>query len=407
MMNRIILYKELKLIFERKKIFIYIILGLLAPLIMEIVFLKFNPIIPLQSAMQLMILFVAMLGSEFLYISLIDEIMYNGLDILLISPISKSKILFFKSLFPIVLTIITTFGSIAIHDCIKISTCVLFNIQNIVLLITAIIISIFGEWLCLLTVDEYDVNKHSLLMIVSYGIVICLFYFQNYVSLLLYAFSIGIILSIYYFILLKLLKLKSNNKINKQYFSTFYSNKKMIFFKIEFLRMICELRKTEYLFFKSFVLFLLPIIYLCAVSFQMIRPNVLLLWLLFFLYISTYMNKIVFPSYINDVINKIAIIRFIAGMKPYFYFYINAFLIGLIVLSVPLSLLITGSILLNISIPYILYFLTIVSLAVILIIFIFISRWLKNMKDHKIIFFVFSILSFFCHYVLFILFSII
>ena len=82
-MNRIILYKELKLIFERKKIFIYIILGLLAPLIMEIVFLKFNPIIPLQSAMQLMILFVAMLGSEFLYISLIDEITYNGLDILL------------------------------------------------------------------------------------------------------------------------------------------------------------------------------------------------------------------------------------------------------------------------------------------------------------------------------------
>lgn len=397
------LYKELKLIFERKKIFIYIILGIFFPMIMEIVFLTFKPIIPLQLAMQIMMLFVAMLGSEFLYISLIDEIVYNGLDILLISPISKSKILFFKSLFPLLLTITITFGSIFIHDYIKISSCVLFNTQNILFLIIATILSIFGEWLCLLIIDEYNVNNHSLLMIVSYGIVICLFYLQNYISFLLYAFIIGIILIVYYFILLKLLKLKNSNKINKHYFSNFYSNKKMNFFKIEFLRMICELRKTEYLFLKSIVLLFLPIIYLCAVFFQIMKPNNLILWLLIFLYISTYMSKIVFPSYVNDTLNKIEIIRFIAGMKPYFYFYIDALLIGLIILSIPLSQLIIGSMLLNVIIPYKLYFLAIVSLTIILIIFIFISRWLKNMKDYKVIYFIFSILSFFSHYILFIL----
>lgn len=403
MMNSIMVYKELKLIFERKKIFIYIILGLFAPVIMEIVFLRFKPIIPLQLAMQMMMLFVAMLGSEFLYISLIDEIMYNGLDILLISPISKSKILFFKGLFPLVLTIIITFGSIFIHDYLKISSCVLFNAQNFLILITAIILSIFGEWLCLLMVDEYNVNNHSILMIVSYGIVICLFYLQSYISFLIYAFIIGIILIVYYFVLLNLLKLKSSNKVNKYYFSNFFSNKKMNFFKIEFLRMICELRKTDYLFFKSVILLFLPIIYMCAVTFQIMRPNVLMLWLLIFLYISTYMNKIVFPSYVNDVLNKIEIIRFIAGMKPYFYFYINALLIGLIGLCVPLSELLLGSVLLDVIMPYKLYFLTIVSFSIILTIFIFISNWLKNMKDYKVIYFIFSILSFFSHYILFFL----
>lgn len=400
-MNKMMLYKESKLIFERKKIFIYILLGLLFPSAMEYVFLTFKPIIPLELAMDALMLFVAMLGSEFLYISFIDEIMYNGLDILLISPTSKSKIIFFKNFFPFLLTILVTVSSILIHDCLKISSCVLFNGENILFLMVAATLSIFGEWLCLLVLDEYNANNHSLFMIISYAIAIFLFYLQHAFSFVFYAFCVFIILIIYYLIILKLLRLKESNKINKRYFSCLYSSKRMHFMTIECLRIVCELRRIDHVLIKSMILFFLPILSMLGIHFQVIPSSGLLLWLLVYLYLSSYMNMIVFPAYMNDVLNKIDIIRFVAGKRPYHFFYVSILLLGLITISIPLMQLSLGSILLKLTIPQTFYMLTLFSFSVHFVLFIIFSRWLKDMKDYKAIYFVYSLVSIVIHYAMF------
>lgn len=99
--NQNIFLKELKIILSCKKIILYFLIGPLFPIIMRLVLTyKFEPILPLIFVMPFCVFYVAMLGSEFLYISLAEEIKFNTLDIMLISPFSKNKIIISKSMIP-------------------------------------------------------------------------------------------------------------------------------------------------------------------------------------------------------------------------------------------------------------------------------------------------------------------
>lgn len=406
--NNILIIKELKLMFDRKKIFIYILLGLLFPTIMEFIFTVSKPIIPLQQAMQIMLLFVAMLCSEFLYISLIDELKYNNLDIMLISPIQKSRTFFLKSLFPFLMTLCIIVLSPLIHDFFAnifiTSSISIFNYQNILFLIIAAIFSLFGEWLCLLINDNYNVQNHTIIMSITYGIVIGLFFIQDYIYSFLFYFMLLTTIGTYYAIVLYQLKLKDKNEINHLYIKSCFKNKKMTFLKAEFLRMLCELRNTKYLYMKLSAIFMIPSVYIVFCTFfQSAKLNYIVLWMLLFVNISMYTNKIIFPSYMSDVFNQTSTIRYVAGIKIHIYFTIATILLG-IMFIVPIIILIQLTcLLLDIVILNKLYFLAVISTMIHSMIAIMFSKQIKDIKDYKIVSLLFSIFDFFIHYLMFIL----
>lgn len=400
-MDKVLVTKELKLIFENKKILIYIILGILFPVTMEFVFTKFTPIIPIYQAIPLILLFVAMLSSEFLYLNFTDEIEYGSLDIMLISPIAKSKIFFLKSFCPLMITIFIVLISAIVHDgfvyAFNIVSIEIFNYSNLLMMLVAIIFSLFGEWLCLLLISEYNNNNHTIAMIITYIIVIGLFYLQNHLHLFWFTMIVLVSICGYYAIILKFLKLKDKNSVNKLYLKNCFANKKISFFKAEFLRILCELRKIRYLYLKTAILFIMPILYLSKF------PNNLWgLWMVLFIIISIFINKIVFSAYFSDISNKIYIVRYVADQKSKRYFNVNILLLGLILTAIIILDLKLGQLLLSIVITSKLYFLLVVSVLVNLLICLLSLNLINNSKDYKIINFIYSIISFLIHYIIFI-----
>ncbi|MFQ6794235.1 MAG: hypothetical protein ACLRT4_15870 [Thomasclavelia sp.] len=400
-MDKVLVTKELKLIFENKKILIYIILGILFPVTMEFVFTKFTPIIPIYQAIPLILLFVTMLSSEFLYLNFTDEIEYGSLDIMLISPIAKSKIFFLKSFCPLMITIFIVLISAIVHDgfvyAFNIISIEIFNYSNLLMMLVAIIFSLFGEWLCLLLISEYNNNNHTIAMIITYVIVIGLFYLQNHLHLFWFTMIVLVSICGYYAIILKFLKLKDKNSVNKLYLKNCFANKKISFFKAEFLRILCELRKIRYLYLKTAILFIMPILYLSKF------PNNLWgLWMVLFIIISIFSNKIVFSAYFSDISNKIYIVRYVANQKSKRYFNVNILLLGLILTAIIILDLKLGQLLLSIVITSKLYFLLVVSVLVNLLICLLSLNLINNSKDYKIINFIYSIISFLIHYIIFI-----
>ncbi len=400
-MDKVLVTKELKLIFENKKILIYIILGILFPVTMEFVFTKFTPIIPIYQAIPLILLFVVMLSSEFLYLNFTDEIEYGSLDIMLISPIAKSKIFFLKSFCPLMITIFIVLISAIVHDgfvyAFNIISIEIFNYSNLLMMLAAIIFSLFGEWLCLLLISEYNNNNHTIAMIITYVIVIGLFYLQNHLHLFWFTMIVLVSICGYYAIILKFLKLKDKNSVNKLYLKNCFANKKISFFKAEFLRILCELRKIRYLYLKTAILFIMPILYLSKF------PNNLWgLWMVLFIIISIFINKIVFSAYFSDISNKIYVVRYVADQKSKRYFNVNILLLGLILVGIIILDLKFGQLLLSIVITSKLYFLLVVSVLVNLLICLLSLNLINNSKDYKIINFIYSIISFLIHYIIFI-----
>uniref|UniRef100_UPI0025D84C55 hypothetical protein n=1 Tax=Thomasclavelia sp. TaxID=3025757 RepID=UPI0025D84C55 len=374
---------------------------ILFPVTMEFVFTKFTPIIPIHQAIPLILLFVAMLSSEFLYLNFTDEIEYGSLDIMLISPIAKSKIFFLKSFCPLMITIFIVLISAIVHDgfvyAFNIISIEIFNYSNLLMMLVAIIFSLFGEWLCLLLISEYNNNNHTIAMIITYVIVIGLFYLQNHLHLFWFTMIVLVSICGYYAIILKFLKLKDKNSVNKLYLKNCFANKKISFFKAEFLRILCELRKIRYLYLKTAILFIMPILYLSKF------PNNLWgLWMVLFIIISIFINKIVFSAYFSDISNKIYIVHYVADQKSKRYFNVNILLLGLILTAIIILDLKLGQLLLSIVITSKLYFLLVVSVLVNLLICLLSLNLINNSKDYKIINFIYSIISFLIHYIIFI-----
>ena len=405
--NQNIFLKELKIILSCKKIILYFLIGPLFPIIMRLVLTyKFEPILPLIFVMPFCVFYVAMLGSEFLYISLAEEIKFNTLDIMLISPFSKNKIIISKSMIPFFVTLFIVFASIFLHDItsnilnIKDSFSLL-SLSNIIIVLVAITCSILGEWLCLLSVKNYSNDSHTKGMIISTVIMIGLFYLMNKFSLTVFIVISIIVIILEVMLVLKLLSIKSKHTVLKLYFQSCFNKKKLSKTYCLILRELSEFRNIKRPIMKLVLTsFLLLIYYILPFVKKDIPFSLFIFWGLLYMPCSYFINTILFPTVAYDHIYKMNQIYRVAKINEYYIAVIKiivTFVLTIIMtLFMFIALLIIGTYT-SLLLPNIIYYTTILSIVLLIIFGYFMAKLVNNYKEFKVVFTVYSIISLCIH----------
>ncbi len=386
--TKIIALKEVKLIIERKKVYLLMIAAVAFPTIMLYVFQQYGSSLELNLSLLLMLFFVPIIASEFLYLSLSEEISNETLNVMFISDMTSINILLSKSIFPFILTAILFLLSMLI---VQIGVFVqgvpgveILSLNNIGIGILAIIGSIIIEWINLLKVESYTMNNHSLFMIVSYGISISIYFIQGVIgAVFAILLHLIIILLLFYFVL-QLMKVKDLRKKYYYYFTKLFDVKKLTYNKLVIRLPISELRNHK----KIYIKLLVPIVILFVPSIYpllyKVPLNVFTTWILYFLAISQIINYSLFPAIATQKIYKIDILIQIARMRlfpTYMYQVVSSLLmyLGYLIL-----VFVVNTILQN-PISYTTYVILIISSIVCFLVTVLCASLIRTVKDYRII----------------------
>lgn len=108
------IYKEIKEILQCKKIILYIIFSIIYPSILNLI--ANNPIVPLENLLKMSLIFTAEVSMEIIYVTMSEEIQKGTFDILLLSDMSRLKIVIFKNILPSLSGIAVVFLGIGVNN---------------------------------------------------------------------------------------------------------------------------------------------------------------------------------------------------------------------------------------------------------------------------------------------------
>jgi len=306
--------KELLEIRTNKKLWLYCCALVVFPLVINLI--ARNPIVPLEYAMTILLIAAASCTGEFVFLSMVEELHYNTLGVLLVSPINKKYLLFYKASIPFAICFLCGLTGLIIND-LLISVIPslsefqrVLSGQNILYILFAAMISAAIEF-CLVVKDQKaDAKKHTLTLLLS--ILICgpLALLGTIYNILFFLFPAILVLVLTFYMSANILKWNMIKiRVKKQYVDLFQGrditmSKALVIKSIQWIR--------------AWTFFELALLLAAA----MINGNKPLFYYFFLFLLSSFgARRVLLPLLINDTNNHIIeIILLVCKKVPYYIF---------------------------------------------------------------------------------------
>lgn len=378
--------KEFKEIFACKKLLVYLLIAVFYQTILNMI--ANTPIIPLEKLLFYFTFINASLAIEIVYVTMSEEIKKGTFDIILLSKLSKYKIIILKCFVPVMLTFVVSMFGIIINNLLaqfinKMITITYVNMSNIFFVILAVIAgSLFGMFI-IIKRNETNNNFLTLSIAINSICFMFLFYLSNRTNVMF-----GIVFACILIIIIWRKLLHSLAKRNNTYFvkhsSISFSSKDITINRCIWKRDIIRLFKRKLVFGKIAILSLL-LFFVCmqnSVSFvSEIYIALILLFINTVCVLDIYYDTMKEEKYSN--MEEIILMSKISISKNY-----NVFLTGIMVCALIYTVIITiGFVLLKMySVAGICFMQLTVSLPINLLICKYaICKFLKSEKDERIL----------------------
>lgn len=341
---RIILKKEWIDLISSKKSLLLLFLFMFYPVILNLLG-DDSSILDTESGVLIGALLVACLSSELVYLSLIEEVKYGILDLILISSIKKEKIIFFKLLIPSVTALVFSFGSILVNNIFE-----KFNLVNVAIHMNSLsfwllifFAPVFSSLITFITIINIKRKSREALTTIAISAIIAisvLFFLRIYVPL--YIMFILLIL-----IIVVLVKLATFS-MNKNGYKTFFSSKNLIKLslrdntrrKVVFKREVIKWTSKKFRLIKFIMIFLL----FTAINSSILEMKHIIVFQMFML-TNFYVLDLYFESMIDEKLSNVDEILYVAKFSAkknekyiFVYAYYASILISMIFVIINNSL---------------------------------------------------------------------